>query len=104
MKDEPWFLLLGLAYRAGKVVSGEEPVLAAVRGRHAHIVLLADDASERTRQNWHNKCRFYNVRLCIVSDRFQLGKAIGKDHRVVVAVNDQGFSKKLTALLDQSRG
>lgn len=101
MKAEPWFLLLGLANRAGKVVSGEEPVLAAVRGHEAKIVLLAADASARTKETWRNKSDYYGISLRTVPDRFILGKAIGKDHRVVVAVNDKGFSKKLTALLDQ---
>lgn len=104
MRNKPWFSLLGLANRAGKVVSGESQVIGSVRKGHAAIILLAADASERTLQTWLNKSAFYDIPLKTVPDRFILGEAIGKEHRVVVAVNDKGFSRKLTALLDQSRG
>ncbi|HEX7065331.1 MAG TPA: YlxQ family RNA-binding protein [Bacillales bacterium] len=101
MRPAPWFSLVGLAFRAGKVVSGEDSVLSAVRGGKAKCVLLAGDASERTKDTWENKCDYYGVPLRIIADRYELGRAMGKAHRVVAAVNDQGFSKKLIALLDQ---
>ncbi|HET7658014.1 MAG TPA: YlxQ family RNA-binding protein [Bacillales bacterium] len=101
MRPAPWFSLVGLAFRAGKIVSGEEAVMSAVRGEKAKLVLVAEDASERTKGTWENKCDYYGVPLRIVADRYQLGGAMGKAHRVVAAVNDHGFSKKLIALLDQ---
>jgi ribosomal protein L7Ae-like RNA K-turn-binding protein len=104
MKGEPWFSLLGLAFRAGKVVTGEEAVLAAVRGNQARLVLIACDASARTSNTFENKCSHYGVPLCVVTDRFELGRAMGKAHRVVAAVTEKGFSEKLVALLDQYRG
>ena len=101
-KREPWVSLLGLAYRARKVVSGEETVLQTIRKQKAKAVLLAGDASERTRKTITDKCRFYRVPLLIVTDRTTLGSAIGKRERVVAAVTDQGFGEKLIALLDPS--
>lgn len=99
-----WRSFLGLAQRAGRVVSGEDQVLAAIRGGQAAIVLLSEDASPRTTQTMRNKTHSYGVPLKIVADRYTLGGSIGKEQRVVVAVNDRGFAKKLTTLLDQSRG
>ncbi|HET7629098.1 MAG TPA: YlxQ family RNA-binding protein [Bacillales bacterium] len=104
MKQERWFSLLGLAFRAGKVVSGEEAVLAAVRNKKARLVLVAGDASARSLKQWRNKCEHYEVPARVVADRYELGRAMGKAHRVVIAVNDEGFAGKLTALLDQYRG
>lgn len=101
---ERWASLLGLANRAGMVVSGEETVLTAVRNHEAKLVLVARDASQRTMDMWENKCTYYNIPLYVVTDRYTLGGAIGKAHRVVVAVKDRGFSQKLAALLDQKRG
>lgn len=101
MKPAPWFSLIGLAFRAGKIVSGEEAVMAAVRGKKAKLVVVAEDASERTKKTWKNKCAFYEVPLRVAADRFEIGAAMGKAHRVVVAVNDKGFSEKLMTLLDQ---
>ena len=41
--------LLGLAMKAGKVVSGEFATEKAVKGKTAFLVLIAEDASENTR-------------------------------------------------------
>ena len=36
-----------------------------------------------------------------IDTRAQLGKAIGKDERVVVALLDEGFAKKLAMMLEE---
>ena len=100
MKQEQWMSLLGLAYRARKVISGEELVIKEIRSRRAKIVLLSKDASVNTEKKVTDKCHFYNVPICRVENRTMLGEAIGKDSRVVVSVQDNGFAKKLISLLD----
>ncbi|MDQ0337303.1 ribosomal protein L7Ae-like RNA K-turn-binding protein [Caldalkalibacillus uzonensis] len=87
--------LLGLAMRAGKVVSGEEQVLKAMQRQLACLVLVATDASHNTHKKIRDKAAFYNIPYLIVGDRYQLGHAIGKHERVLVAVTDQGFANGL---------
>lgn len=100
-----WASLLGLAYRARKVLSGEETVIQAIRGGRAQVVILSSDASERTKKTVTDKCRYYQIPLATVPSRQELGQAIGKAERVIVAVTDKGFGDKLIALLDpQHRG
>jgi ribosomal protein L7Ae-like RNA K-turn-binding protein len=100
LKGKRWENLLGLAARAGKVISGEELVVKSIQKQNAKIVLLSKDASENTKKKVTDKCLFYNIDFVWIEDRNALGKAIGKEQRVVVAVNDQGFSKGLKELLD----
>jgi ribosomal protein L7Ae-like RNA K-turn-binding protein len=100
LKTAKWENLLGLAVRAGKVISGEEMVVKSIQKQNAKIVLLSKDASENTKKKVTDKCLYYNIDLVWIDDRLVLGKAIGKEQRVVVAVNDQGFSKRLKELLD----
>ncbi|ASS91520.1 MULTISPECIES: YlxQ family RNA-binding protein [Aeribacillus] len=95
-----WKSLLGLAYRARKVISGEELVLKEVRNKRAKLVLLADDASSNTKKKITDKCTFYKVPLVIAPNRYELGQSIGKEERVVVAVTEEGFAKKLRLLLE----
>ncbi|GIO10902.1 50S ribosomal protein L7ae [Cohnella xylanilytica] len=83
---------LGLAMRAGKLVSGEELVLKAIRSGEAKLVLLAEDASEGTRKKVADKCGSYGVELLIGFTRFELGGAAGKPERVLFAVTDRGFA------------
>lgn len=97
--SQKWSNLLGLAMRARKVISGEELVIKEVRRGTAKIVLLSLDASDNTKKKITDKCSFYKVPLFEVENRYVLGEAIGKDERVIVAVNDSGFAKKLKTLL-----
>ncbi|GEB75937.1 YlxQ family RNA-binding protein [Sporolactobacillus inulinus] len=90
-----WASFLGLAQRAGKVSSGEETVLRLIRQNKAKAVLLAADASDRTKKTITNKCDYYHVPLLTVPDREVLGQAIGQPSRVIIAVTDSGFAGQL---------
>ncbi|WP_227935848.1 YlxQ family RNA-binding protein [Alkalihalobacillus deserti] len=96
-----WISLLGLAARARKLVTGEELVLKEVRKKTVKLVLLSSDAAEQTKKKVLDKCVYYNIPVRIVSDRATLGQAIGKAERVVIGIMDDGFAKKMNALLDQ---
>ncbi|WEK56148.1 MAG: YlxQ family RNA-binding protein [Candidatus Cohnella colombiensis] len=83
---------LGLAMRAGKLVSGEEIVIKAIRSGEAKLIVLAQDASDNTGKKIADKCKSYNVPLLIGYTRFELGSAVGKPERVMFAVTDRGFA------------
>ncbi len=102
MKQPKWMSLLGLATRAGKVISGEELVVKEIRNSKAKLVLLSEDASANTKKKVTDKASFYQVPVRTVQDRYILGQLIGKDARVTVAVLDKGFADKLISLLDES--
>ncbi|GAB7388258.1 YlxQ family RNA-binding protein [Bacillaceae bacterium] len=95
------FQLLGLAMRAGKLVTGEEQVVKAVRAKRAKLVLLAEDAAANTRKKIEDKCKFYEVPLLRAGNRAELGRAIGKRERVVIAVLDEGFATSLQAAFSE---
>ncbi|MBD7936684.1 MULTISPECIES: YlxQ family RNA-binding protein [Cytobacillus] len=100
MNEKKWMSLLGLANRARKITSGEELSISEIRKGKAKLVLLSADASANTTKKVTDKCKSYAVPYKIVPDRELLGQAIGKEARVVVAVLDAGFAKKLLTLLD----
>ncbi|WP_028561392.1 L7Ae/L30e/S12e/Gadd45 family ribosomal protein [Paenibacillus pinihumi] len=86
---------LGMAMRAGKLVTGDETVLKAVRSGKAKLVLVAGDASDNTKKKFRDKCNSYNVAMVVALDRESIGDAIGKSERVLVAVTDQGFASMI---------
>ena len=51
--------LLGLAARAGKVVSGEFAVEKSVKSGKTFLVLVAEDASANTKKNFSDMCTYY---------------------------------------------
>lgn len=91
--------LLGLAQKAGKLVSGEQAVEIAVRGGKAKLLIMAADCSANTKKSYTNMAAYYNVPLYETLTREDLGACIGKHHRAAIVVTDAGFSQALGKLL-----
>ncbi|MFQ9509864.1 MAG: L7Ae/L30e/S12e/Gadd45 family ribosomal protein [Lachnospiraceae bacterium] len=83
---------IGLATKAGKVVSGEFSVEKAVKDGRATMVFVADDSSDNTKKLFTNMCEFYRVPIYFLSDKETLGHAIGKQFRASLAIMDKGFT------------
>lgn len=83
---------IGLATKAGKLSSGEFLTEKAVKEGKARLVIVASDASDNTKKMFRNMCDYYHVRLEILSDKGQLGHAMGKQFRASLAVLDQGLA------------
>lgn len=101
MNEQQFLNFLGLAMRAGKVKTGESVILTEVKKRRLKLVLIASDASESTKNNIINKCNSYQTPYRIVSNRNDIGDALGKGARVNVGITDQGFAKKLMSMIDE---
>lgn len=81
--------MLGLAQKAGKTVSGEFSVEKAVKSQTAYLVIVAEDASDNTKKQFADMCRFYRCEIVFYGTKEQLGAAIGKEFRASVAVLDE---------------
>jgi ribosomal protein L7Ae-like RNA K-turn-binding protein len=95
MTNNKMLSYLGLAMRAGKLVTGDEGVMGAIRSREAKLVILAADASSNAQKKYRDKCSFFNVPLLECGNRVELGQSIGKDERVVIALTDSGFAQMI---------
>jgi ribosomal protein L7Ae-like RNA K-turn-binding protein len=91
--------LLGLANRAGKVITGEDHIISHIRNNKVKLVIVASDASENTKKKYEDKCKYYQVSLVEYSTTVELSHAISKMNRVAVGVIDAGFTKGLLAKL-----
>ncbi len=92
--------MLGLALRAGRLVSGEFSTEKAVKDGRARLVVVAADASDNTRKLFLDKCRSYSVPVRIYADKASLGKALGAEYRASCALTDEGFAKAVLERLD----
>jgi len=99
--DEKLLNLLGLAFKARRIVTGEENVIKLLQSQKAKIVFVASDASLRTIDNFKRKCFFYNVPVNFDYTSQQLTKALGKTLVKIMAVIDQGFYESLQKLLER---
>ena len=91
MKNNRVLSLIGLATKAGKTVSGEFSTEKSVKTGKGLLVIVAEDASEKFR----NMCSFYEVPISFYSDKESLGRAMGKEFRACLAVQDENFAKAI---------
>lgn len=91
--------LLGLAQRAGKIISGEELVVKAIQDQKVKLVFLAHDAATNLTKKIHDKSDYYQVEVITVFSTLELSIAVGKS-RKVLAVTDAGFTKKMRSLME----
>lgn len=95
MKEVKWLNTLGLMNCARKLVTGEELVVKGIQQGTIYFVLLSEDASQNTKKKLIDKCTHYQIPYAIKGDRYTLGRAIGKEKRVVLGIADKGFAKLL---------
>lgn len=95
------FSYIGLATKAGKVVSGEFSTEKAVKEKKARLVIVASDASDNTKKMFTNMCTYYKVPIYFIGDKETLGHAMGKQFRASLALNDQGFANAIIKILEQ---
>lgn len=86
------FSSLGLAMKAGAVVSGEFMTEKALKEGNAYLVMIAEDASDNTKKKFRNMCSYRKVPLAINGSKNDLGGAIGKEFRASLAVTNQGLA------------
>lgn len=93
--------MLGIAAKAGKIVSGEFATEHAVKSATAYLVVIATDASANTEKKFRDMTGFYEVPMVTYGTKETLGGCIGKDYRSSLAVTDEKLAeaveKKLRA-------
>ena len=100
MSSQKLLNLMGLAQRAGKLVSGDSFEASLNKGQ-VELVFLAQDASPRTKKQVKDKSSYRKVPVYEGFSAQTLSLAIGKGHRVVVGVTDLGFAKKMITYIKE---
>ena len=96
------YSMLGLAMKAGKLVSGEFATDKSVKSGKAWLVIVSEDASNNTKKMFSNMCEFYEVTKYFFGTKEKLGHAIGKAMRSSLAITDENFAKSIRKQLEQS--
>lgn len=90
--------MLGLAMRAGKLVSGEETTLKAVKSGDVSLVIIAADVSDNTKKKMHDKCLTYDTPIVMFMTKAHISHAIGRS-RSIIGIKDRGFARKMRELM-----
>ena len=102
--NNAFYRFLGLAARGRNLAVGEGRASDCIKSGGAYLIIVSEDASENTKKKFKNSCSFYSVPFTTAGDRYSLGRAIGREFAVVIAVKNEGLAKKLGELCDSSQG
>lgn len=87
--------------KSGNLVSGGFATEKAVKDYKAKVVIAADDLSENSRKKYDQMCEYYHVPMFYYGTKEELGHAIGKEYRAVLAIVDQGLAKAVIQSINQ---
>ena len=94
---------IGMANKAGKLVTGTDSCLRAVRAGAVKLVILSEEASENTRKKVINACSIKAIDCIEYGTGALLGKMTGKSYRIVIGVRDKNLSKLILSKMQQKR-
>jgi ribosomal protein L7Ae-like RNA K-turn-binding protein len=92
--------MIGLAKRAGAVVTGVPAVRQAIRDGRAQIVLTAKDASAGQLAKVEGILAHRPVVQKTVGSMSALGEVVGKPPIAALAITDRGFAKAILRKLE----
>ncbi|HHY77287.1 MAG TPA: 50S ribosomal protein L7ae [Clostridiales bacterium] len=95
--------MIGFAYKSGKVISGQDPIKLALRKRKIKLLIIAEDASNNTKDKFTNSARYYNVPYFVCLTKEELSMSLGRKIRSVIGIIDENFAKVLISLLENNQ-
>lgn len=92
--------LLGLATKAGKIVFGTESCLDMIARKKVKLIIVAEDSSERTINNFKEKCVQNNIDFYVFGNKEDISRAIGKSNKTVVGIKDKNLAGAIQKILN----
>lgn len=93
---------LGLGQRAGKIISGESMVKEALaKNRKIGLLIVAQDTSSRNKDEFLFLAQKNKVKVEQIGTKSELGEAIGKGERAIIAIIDNNFVRSLEEAIQQ---
>ena len=95
---------LGLANKAGKIISGGSLVSDAIRsGNKPGLVLVAADVSEAIGKRIETLAVVHRIPCVCIMTKDDFGAILGKAPRSAIAVRSGGFVKQLASVIERYR-
>ncbi len=87
--------LIGLAARARKVCFGADMVEERTNKKKVKLLIVAEDASQRTKDKFKKISEKENVPIIIGGEIELLSKAIGKSNKAIIGIEDINLSNEI---------
>ena len=95
---------IGLARKAGKLISGTDFVCDGIRQKKIFLVVCAGNVSDNTKKKISDCCAYYHTMLYITEiSKEMLGHAIGKSFAACVGITDNNLSELISRNINRGK-
>ena len=91
--------MLGISAKAGKIVAGTDIVIESMKKKKVSLVIVANDASDKTKKEITFKCNQYNTEIIFWGEIDINSKAIGKSNKAIIGILDRGLANSIKKLI-----
>lgn len=92
--------LVGLAARARNINFGADSVELQIKKRKVKLIIVAEDASTRTKEKFIKLSEQHNVPIIIKGNIEELSKTIGKNNKAIIGIEDINLSNEIQKIND----
>ena len=94
---------LGFAARARMISTGYNTALFLISRRKAKLIIIAEDASEGTKDKISGKARSCGSECIVFGTSEELSRITGSSQSMVFTVTDKNFAKTISGEIDRIR-
>ena len=87
--------LIGLSARARKISYGADSVEIQLKKKKVKLIIVAEDASDRTKNKFIKLSNEYNVPRIILGKIDEISKTIGKSNKAIIGIEEENISKEI---------
>lgn len=91
--------LIGISAKAGKIAYGAEQVSEFIEKNKAKLVIIAENASSKTKENFEFLCKKKKINIITYQTIESLSKAIGKQNKAVIAILDKNLGEEIYKII-----
>lgn len=92
--------LIGISAKAGKIVYGTDSCIDAIKKQKVKLLIVSNDASEKTKKNFKYYTQKYNIKICFFETVENLSKSIGKKNKVVIGILDENLAEEIEKIIN----
>ncbi len=79
----------------GKIAFGADSVENSIKKKTVKLVIIAEDASERTKDKFKKICEQFDISMIQMADIETLSKSIGKKNKAILGIQDINLSREI---------
>lgn len=98
--EEKVYGLLGLTAKSGNIVFGTDACIEKIENKKVKLIIVATDASEKTKKNIKFVCDKNNVSIKIFGTIERLSKSIGKNNKAIIGIKNESLANEISRIIN----